>query len=194
MELALQVEAQSGLNWPRWKRLAQAVEDLGFAALYRSDHLINMQPPDEDALELWTSLTWLAAETKRIEFGPLVSPVSFRHPVLTAHMAAAVDDLSGGRLRLGLGAGWAEREHRAYGFDLLPLAQRFDRFEEGLEVITRLFNSREPVDFAGQYYHLEQAVLRPLPQRPGGPAVVIGGRGSRRTLGLVVKYAQEWNT
>lgn len=194
MELAIQVEGQSGLNWPRWKRLARAVEDCGYAALYRSDHIINLAPPDQDSLELWTSLTWLADNTRRIEFGPLVSPVSFRHPVLTAYMAIAVDNLSGGRLRLGLGAGWVEREHTNFGFDLLPLPQRFARFEEALQVITRLLRQDEPANFEGKYYRLHEARLLPRPQRPGGPPIVIGGRGAVRTLRLAAKYADEWNT
>ena len=105
IELALMVEGQNGLNWPRWQRLVTAVEDLGFAGLYRSDHYTNASPPDLDSLELWVSLTWLAANTQRIAFGPLVSPVSFRQPTMTARMATAVDDLSHGRLTLGLGAG-----------------------------------------------------------------------------------------
>ncbi len=115
--------------------MAGAVERLGFAGLYRSDHFTNENPPDRDSLELWISLAWLASHTQRIEFGPLVTPLSFRNPALTARMAAAVDDLSGGRLVLGLGTGWQEREHTNYGFDLLELPARFDRFEEGLEVV-----------------------------------------------------------
>src|SRR3712207_9449835 len=98
------IEGQDGLDWGRWRRLALAVEDLGYAGLFRSDHFTNPTGPVLDALELWSSLTWLAQNTSRIEFGPLVSPVSFRHPVITAWQASAVDDLAGGRLRLGLGA------------------------------------------------------------------------------------------
>ena len=127
MEVAIMVEGQAGLNWQRWQRIAVAVEDLGFVGLYRSDHYTNMDPPDEDSLELWVSLTWLASHTRRIEFGPLVSPVSFRHPTMLARMASAVDDLSGGRLTLGMGAGWQEREHTNYGWDLLDIPGRFDR-------------------------------------------------------------------
>lgn len=193
MELAIMIEGQDGLNWPRWQRLAQATEALGFAGLYRSDHYTNPNPPDKDSLELWVSLTWLAGHTERIEFGPLVSPVSFRQPTMTARMAAAVDDLSGGRLRLGVGAGWQEREHTNYGWDLLDISDRFDRFEEGLAVITQLFKSNEPVDFEGRFYHLEEAILLPRPQRPGGPPIVIGGNGPKRTLPLVARYADEWN-
>lgn len=193
IELAIMVEGQNGLNWPRWQRLVTAVEDLGFAGLYRSDHYTNASPPDLDSLELWVSLTWLAANTQRIAFGPLVSPVSFRQPTMTARMATAVDDLSHGRLTLGLGAGWQEREHTHYGWDLLDVPGRFARFEEGLEIITRLLQSAEPVDFSGVYYQLQEAVLLPCPQRPGGPPILIGGNGPKRTLPLAAKYAQEWN-
>lgn len=193
MEVAIMIEGQDGLTWPRWQRLVRAVEDLGFVGLYRSDHYTNADPPDKPSLELWVSLTWLASHTRRIEFGPLVSPVSFRHPTMTARMAAAVDDLSGGRLTLGLGAGWQEREHHNYGWDLLDKPDRFDRFEEGLEVVSRLLHQEQPVDFSGRYYRLSEAVLLPRPLRPGGPPILIGGNGPTRTLPLVARYADEWN-
>lgn len=194
IEIALMIEGQNGLNWERWMRIARAAEQLGFAGLHRSDHFTNANPPDLDSLELWTSLTWLASHTSRISFGPLVSPVSFRHPALTARMAAAVDDLSGGRLILGLGAGWQKREHEHFGFNLLKLIERFARFEEGLEVITRLLDQPEPVDFKGQYYQLFEATLLPRPGRTGGPPILIGGNGPQYTLPLVVKFADEWNS
>ncbi|RME45655.1 MAG: TIGR03560 family F420-dependent LLM class oxidoreductase [Chloroflexi bacterium] len=193
MDIAIMIEGQNGLNWPRWQRIVRAVEDLGFAGLYRSDHYTNANPPDLDSLELWVSLTWLAANTQRIEFGPLVSPVSFRHPTMTARMAAAVDDLSGGRLTLGVGAGWQEREHRNYGWELLDIPERFRRFEEGLEVITRLLRSDQPVDFNGRHFRLHEAILLPRPQRPGGPPILVGGNGRRRTLPLAARYADAWN-
>ncbi|RMG94949.1 MAG: TIGR03560 family F420-dependent LLM class oxidoreductase [Chloroflexi bacterium] len=193
IEVAIMIEGQNGLNWPRWQKIASAVEALGFAGLYRSDHYTNANPPDKDSLELWVSLTWLASHTSRIEFGPLVSPVSFRHPTMTARMACAVDDLSNGRLTLGLGAGWQEREHRNYGWDLLDIPNRFARFQEGLEVISRLLQSDTPVDFSGRFYRLQEAILLPRPQRPGGPPILIGGNGPRRTLPLVARYATEWN-
>jgi alkanesulfonate monooxygenase SsuD/methylene tetrahydromethanopterin reductase-like flavin-dependent oxidoreductase (luciferase family) len=135
----------------------------------------------------------LASHTKRIEFGPLVSPVSFRDPIMTARMAAAVDDLSGGRLSLGIGAGWLKREHTNYGWDLLDIDGRFARFEEGLQVIESLLTSDDPVDFAGDYYQIQEGVLLPRPQRAGGPPILIGGNGPKRTLPLVARYAQEWN-
>lgn len=187
------IEGQNGLNWPRWKWIVQAVEDLGFAGLYRSDHFTNSNPPDIDSLELWVSLTWLADNTERIEFGPLVTPFSFRHPVHTARMAAAVDDLSGGRLTLGLGAGWQAREHEKIGFSLLDIDGRFQRMEEGLEVVTRLLHSNEPVSFSGEFYTLKDAILLPRPVRSDGPPILIGGNGEKRTLPLAARFADEWN-
>ena len=193
MEIAIMIEGQNGLTWSRWQRIAEAVEHLGFAGLYRSDHYTNSGPPDKESLELWVSLTWLAAQTSRIRFGPMVSPVSFRQPTMTARMAAAVDDLSGGRLVLGLGAGWQEREHNNYGWQLLDVPGRFGRFEEGLRIISHLLQSDVPLDFDGSFYRLREAVLLPRPLRAGGPPILIGGNGPRRTLPLVARYADEWN-
>jgi F420-dependent oxidoreductase-like protein len=193
LEIAIMIEGQNGLNWPRWQHMVRAVEELGFVGLYRSDHYTNANPPDKDSLELWVSLTWLAANTTRIEFGPLVSPVSFRNPTMTARMASAVDDLSNGRLTLGVGAGWQEREHTNFGWQLLQIPERFDRFEEGLEIIRQLLQSDEPVDFDGEYYELNEAIMLPRPQRPGGPPLLIGGNGMKRTLPLAARFAQEWN-
>ena len=193
LEVAIMIEGQDGIGWDRWKRLGLAVEDLGYAGLYRSDHFAEPEGPLKEALELWSSLTWLADNTERIEFGPLVSPVSFRHPVITAWQASAVDSLAGGRLQLGLGAGWQEREHDAFGFDLLDTDSRFARFEEGLEVTTRLLRNEEPVSFEGEFYRLRDALLTVRSPRPGGPPVVIGGNGPRRTLPLAARFADEWN-
>jgi F420-dependent oxidoreductase-like protein len=193
LEVAIMIEGQNGLTWPRWQAIVRKVEELGFIGLYRSDHFTNAGPPDKESLELWVSLTWLGANTSRIEFGSLVTPFSFRHPALTARMAAAVDDLSGGRLTLGLGGGWQDREHDLFGFELLDLKQRFARFAEGMECVTRLLHSDEPVNFQGQYYRLHGAQVLPRPQRPGGPPILVGGNGMNRTLGLVAQYADEWN-
>ncbi len=193
IEVALMIEGQDGLNWPRWKALAEAAEGLGLAGLFRSDHFTNPEGPAKDALELWISFAYLAATTERIEFGPMVSPISFRNPVVSAWSAAAVDDLSGGRFHMGLGAGWQEREHRSFGFDLLELKERFARFEEGVQVVKLLLQSDEPVAFDGSYFHLEDAVLLPRPARAGGPPIVIGGNGEKRTMPLAARYADEWN-
>jgi len=193
IDVAIMIEGQNGLNWKRWQSIVSVVEASGYAGLYRSDHYTNANPPDLDSLECWVSLTWLASNTSRIEFGPLVSPVSFRHPTHTARMAAALDDLSGGRFTLGVGAGWQEREHINYGWQLLPLKERFLRLEEGLEVISRLLKSEQPVEFNGHYFQVKEAVLLPRPARPGGPRLLIGGNGAQKTLPLVARFADEWN-
>jgi F420-dependent oxidoreductase-like protein len=193
MDIGIMIEGQMGLNWDRWKRIAETVESCGFYGLFRSDHFTNPNPPNMDSLECWVSLTWIASHTERIAFGPLVTPASFRHPVFTARMAKDVDNLSGGRLTLGIGAGWQEREHALFGFDLLDMDQRFDRFEESAEVISRLLRDEDPVQFNGEFYNLQDAVLLPPPSKNGRPPILIGGNGVNRTLPLAAKYANEWN-
>ncbi|HEV2107600.1 MAG TPA: TIGR03560 family F420-dependent LLM class oxidoreductase [Thermomicrobiales bacterium] len=193
LKVSLMVEGQDGVTWTRWRELTEAAETLGFTGLYRSDHFTNPEGPVRPALELWASLTWLASHTERITFGPIVSPVSFRDPVVTAWQAVTVNDLSGGRLRLGLGAGWQEREHRSFGYDLLDLDGRFARFQEALEVISRLIRRDEPVTFDGDYYRLENASFAIGRDSAGAPPITIGGNGPTRTLPLVARYANEWN-
>ena len=193
LEVAIMIEGQNGLTWPRWQKIVRLVEELGFAGLYRSDHFTNANPPDQESLELWVSLTWLAANTSRIEFGPLVTPFSFHHPAITARIAAAVDDLSGGRLTLGLGAGWQEREHQLFGFDLLDKKARFARFEEGMECVSRLLRSDDPVTFEGHYFKFHEAQILPHPHRPSEPPLLVGGNGFNQTLSLAARYADEWN-
>jgi F420-dependent oxidoreductase-like protein len=194
MKIGIIVEGADGLNWPAWKNLARVVEACGYTGLYRSDHYTLDEPPDKDSLELWVSLTWLASHTRGLEFGPLVTPFSFRDPTMTARMASAVDDLSGGRLVLGLGAGGWVREHQMFGLPLLGLADRMKRFEEGTQVIALLFESDRPVSFDGEFYSLKDAILLPRPGRPGGPPILIGGNGRKRTLPLAARFADEWNS
>ena len=191
--LSLMFEGQHGVTWSHWKKLVAEVEDLGFAGMFRSDHFTNANPPDMDSLEMIVSLTYLADHTQRIHFGPLVTPFSFRNPMLLVRQAAALDDLSGGRMILGVGAGWQEREHHLFGFELGDIATRMARFEEGLEVVTRLLKSDEPVTYEGRFYQLRGATLLPRPQRKGGPRILIGGNGLKRTLPLVARYADIWN-
>ena len=193
IEVALMIEGQNGLTWERWQRIAKLADEMEFAGLFRSDHYTNATPPDKESLECWVSLAWLAGHTRRIEFGTMVSPLSFRDPTMLARMAASVDDLSGGRLTLGVGAGWQEREHAKFGWDLLDIPGRFQRFEDGLEVITRLLKSDQPSTYTGEHYRIDEAVLLPRPQRFGGPPILIGGNGMIRTLPLAARFADEWN-
>ncbi len=192
-QIGIMIEGQHDLNWARWKRLLQVAEDFGYQCVFRSDHFTNANPPDYDSLELWVSLTYAATHTKRIEFGPLVTPVTFRHPSITVRMAAQVDDLSGGRLVLGMGAGWQEREHRLFGVPFYDVPTRFEMLTDALEMTQQLLHSDTPVTFKGKYFSLDEAILLPRPARKGGPPILIGGRGPKRTLPLAAKYADEWN-
>lgn len=193
LRISIQCVGQNGLTWARWQRLAEMVEALGFDGLYCADHFMPAAPPDREALDAIVAFTWLASHTRRIRFGPLVSPLTFRHPVLLARQAAAIDDLSGGRMVVGLGSGWMQREHHAFGFALGGVSERADRFAEGVEVMARLLREEEPVTFAGRYFALEQARLQPRPARPGGPRLMVGGNGRLRTLPLAARWADAWN-
>jgi alkanesulfonate monooxygenase SsuD/methylene tetrahydromethanopterin reductase-like flavin-dependent oxidoreductase (luciferase family) len=193
VDVGLMIEGQLGVNWPRWQAIAGAVENAGYAGLYRSDHFTEPKGPHLDALELWTSLTWLATNTSRISFGPVVAPVSFRDPRIAAWQAAAIHGLAPGRLRFGMGAGWMEREHEEWGFDMLGLDARFQRFTEALEIVTRLLRDEGPVSFSGEFYELDGAELKPNPASQGALPIVIGGNGPRRTLPLAARFADEWN-
>ena len=188
------IEGQEGLTWDRWFRIADRVESLGLDSLWRSDHFFSlMGHPERPALECWSSLTALAQRTPRIRFGPLVSPMTFRHPALLARMAAAVDLLSNGRLVLGVGAGWNEGEHQAFGITLPPLKERFDRLEEGIAVIKALWAGGS-VDLEGRYYRLRGAAAYPRPLQRPGPPLLIGGDGELRLLRIVARDADEWNS
>nr|BBH94706.1 LLM class F420-dependent oxidoreductase [Thermogemmatispora argillosa] len=191
--ISIQIEGQTGLTWSRWKRLVEAIEGLGYAGLFRSDHFTDPVPPDREALETIVSLAYAADHTQRVHFGPLVSPISFHHPVMLTRQAIALDDLSGGRFIFGVGAGWQEREHAMFGLNLGDMRTRMARFAEALEVINLLLRSEQPVTFQGQFYQLREAQLLPRPQRPGGPPIMIGGGGRKRTLPLAARYADIWN-
>jgi len=192
MRVGIMIEGQEGLTWPRWKRLAQTVEDAGYESLFRSDHLTGLFGNSERAsLDTWASLTWLASATTRLRFGPMVCPLTFYHPALLARRAAAVADLSGGRLELGIGAGWHEGEHAMYGIAFPGLKERLDRLECGARTIGALWAGKK-VTLEQPYYPLVQAESYPLPPR-GRVPLVIGGRGERRTLRIVAEHADEWN-
>ncbi|HET8844763.1 MAG TPA: TIGR03560 family F420-dependent LLM class oxidoreductase [Ktedonobacteraceae bacterium] len=193
VDISIMIEGQNGLIWPQWKQIVAEVEESGFAGLFRSDHFTNARPPDLDSLEMIVSLAYLADHTQRLHFGPMVAPVSFRDPILLARQAAAIDDLSGGRLLLGIGAGWQDREHQLFGYELGDVPTRMSRLAEALEVVSLLFKSDEPVEYHGTFYHLNGATLLPRPQRPGGPRILIGGTGIKRTLPLAARYATVWN-
>jgi alkanesulfonate monooxygenase SsuD/methylene tetrahydromethanopterin reductase-like flavin-dependent oxidoreductase (luciferase family) len=191
--ISVSIEGWFGLTWSHWKRLVTEVEQLGYAGLFLSDHFLLQDPPPSDSLELIVALTYLADHTQRVHFGAMVSPLSVRDPVMLARQAGALDDLSGGRMILGVGAGWNEPEHLMFGYDLGDMTTRMARFEEGLEVIARLLRNDGAASYQGQFFQLRDALLLPRPHRPGGPPLLIGGIGPRRTLPLVAHYADIWN-
>ena len=164
-----------------------------FESCWNFDHFYPLVgDPNGPCMEAWVTLTALAAHTTRVRVGCMVQGTPYRHPALVANMAASLDVVSAGRLNLGLGAGWHELECAAYGIDLLPMKQRMDRFEESVQVIRSLL-AHEHTDFHGQFYQLSSARCEPKGVQPGGPPIVIGGGGERRTLRIVAKYADHWN-
>jgi alkanesulfonate monooxygenase SsuD/methylene tetrahydromethanopterin reductase-like flavin-dependent oxidoreductase (luciferase family) len=191
---SIATETQLGLTWEHWKRRVAVVEAAGFAGMYLSDHFVMPRSHKLISLDLIVALTYLASHTKRIHFGPLVAPLSVRHPVHLARQAIALDELSEGRMILAVGAGHDVREHEMFGFDLGDIPTRLARFNEGLEVITRLLHSHEPVSFAGRFFCLEDVMLATKPQCSGRPPILIGTQGGSKMLSLVARYADIWNT
>ena len=190
-KIGIMIEGQEDLTWERWFRLAEAVEALGFESLFRSDHLVALQgDTTRGTLALWPSLTALALRTNRIRFGPMVSPMTFRHPAIVAKSAAAVSLLADSRLDLGLGAGWNAFEHQMYGLAYPRYGIRLEMLNEGATVIKALW-SGETTSFAGKHYQLNDAVSYPLPSVPH-PTIIMGGKGEQ-TLHIVAKHADEWN-
>src|SRR5262245_38897914 len=169
VKLGVMLEGQEGLTWDLWRQIMARVEELGFESLWRSDHFMSIVDSNRDVLETWVALTLAAAETTRLRFGALVCPMTFEHPSVLRKMPAAADTLSGGRLVLGLGAGWNADEHRAFGIPFPPLKERLHMLEEGIEVIVRLLGDG-PAYFTGRYYQLDGANPRTKPtQQPRIP-------------------------
>ncbi|MEL6150885.1 MAG: TIGR03560 family F420-dependent LLM class oxidoreductase [Chloroflexota bacterium] len=188
-QIGIMLEGQFGLNWEHLEKIATTVEASGYQCLFRSDHF--SIGADDDSLELWMSLNWLATNTERIEFGPLVTPITFRHPSNTVRYGAAVDDLSDGRLILGLGAGWNESEHTQWGLPFYDFPTRFNMLQEQLELTIKLLDNDGPVSYEGEHFSLKDAILLPRPQRR--TPILIGGNGPKKTLPMVAEFADEWN-
>jgi len=201
MELRIFTEPQQGASYDDLLAVATTAEELGFGAFFRSDHYLKMgdvsgQPGPSDA---WTTLAGLARDTRTIRLGTLVTSATFRYPGPLAVTVAGVDQMSGGRVELGLGAGWFAEEHEAYGIPFPPLGERFDRLEEQLAVITGLWGTAEgeTFDFDGVHYPVKNSPGLPKPAQSqgfkGGPPIIIGGGGKRRTPSLAAAYADEFN-
>jgi len=196
MRLAVFIEPQLGASYADQLRIAQHAEELGFEAFFRSDHFLTMGgdglPGPTDS---WATLAAIAVQTSRIRLGTLLTSATFRHPGLLAVTVAQVDQMSAGRVELGLGAGWFEAEHTAYGVPFPPVRERFERLDEQLAVITGLWTTPpgERFSFHGKHYELADSPALPKPAQSPRPPVIVGGHGKRRTPELAARYADEFN-
>lgn len=194
MELRIFTEPQQGATYDDLLAVARTAEDCGYDAFFRSDHYLTMGgdglPGPTDA---WVTLAGLARETSRIRLGTLVTAGTFRLPGVLAITVAQVDQMSGGRVELGLGTGWYEQEHTAYGIPFPPLGERFDRFEEQLQVLTGLWGAQDRYDFPGEHYQLVDSPALPKPTQRPHPPIIVGGGGAKRTPRLAATYADEFN-
>jgi F420-dependent oxidoreductase-like protein len=197
MRLRIFTEPQQGASYSTLRSVARATEELGFDAFFRSDHYLKMGAGSGDPgpTDAWATLAALAVETSRIRLGTLVTCATFRLPGPLALTVAQIDEMSGGRIELGIGAGWFGAEHAAYGVPFPPLAERFDRFEEQLAIITGLWSTPHGSTFSfdGKYYQVTDSPALPKPAQRPRPPVIIGGTGRRRTPALAVRYADEFN-
>src|SRR5664279_5996369 len=194
MRVELMIEGQEDVTWPQWVALAQACERHGVGTLFRSDHYLSVSGRDErGSLDAWTTMAGLAAVTTRLRLGVLVSPATFRHPSVLAKNVTAVDHISNGRVELGLGAGWHEREHEAYGFEFPALGTRMQLLEEQLAVVRGLW-ADGAFSHAGEHYRLEAVDALPKPVPRPHPPIIIGGAARPRTARLAAQYADEYNT
>ncbi len=197
MDLRIFTEPQLGASYDQLLRLARAAEDAGYDAFFRSDHYLTMG--DRDGLpgptDAWVTLAGLARETTRIRLGTMVTAATFRLPGVLAIQVAQVDAMSGGRVELGIGAGWYAEEHSAYGIPFPPLGERFGRLEEQLAIITGLWETPlgERFSYAGEHYRLTDSPALPKPVQQPRPPVIVGGGGAKRTPALAARYAAEFN-
>jgi alkanesulfonate monooxygenase SsuD/methylene tetrahydromethanopterin reductase-like flavin-dependent oxidoreductase (luciferase family) len=193
MRINLMVEGQESVTWDQWVALAQACEEAGLEGLFRSDHYQSVASRTErSSLDAWATLAALGPLTERIRLGTMVSPTSFRHPSVLAKDVVTADHTSGGRIELGIGAGWHELEHVTYGFPFHDLGTRFDVFEEHLEIVARQF-TEEAFDFHGDHYHLDHCEARPKPVQDRLP-IIVGGNAGPRSVRNAVAWADEYNT
>lgn len=195
MELCLMVEGQEGVTWSQWLDLAHACERHGIATLFRSDHYMNLdgQHPERGSLDAWGTICGLAAATSTLRLGTMVSPATFRHPSELAKLVVTADQISGGRVELGLGAGWHEREHTAHGFPFEPTRTRMDVLEEQLQVVLGNW-AQEPFTFSGEHYSLTALDAQPKPLQRPHPPLIVGGSAGPRSASLAARFADEYNT
>ena len=189
------IEGQEGVTWRQWVALAEACEEHGVPALFRSDHYLELggEHPERGSLDAWTTLAALGAVTTTLRLGTLVSPATFRHPSVLAKEVATADQISNGRVTLGIGAGWHAREHEAYGFGFPAAGERMDVLSEQLQVILGSW-SDGPFSFEGRHYELRDLDAQPKPSQRPHPPIIIGGKAGTRSAALAARYADEYNT
>ncbi len=189
------IEGQEGVSWNQWLELARLCEQHRIPALFRSDHYLNLdgRHPERGSLDAWATISALAAVSSTLRLGALVSPATFRHPSMLAKVAATADRISGGRIEVGLGAGWHEREHRAYGFPFPPTRTRMDVLAEQLEVVLGNW-SEGPFSFEGEHYSLHDLDAQPKPVQKLHPPLIMGGNAGPRSCALAARFADEYNT
>jgi F420-dependent oxidoreductase-like protein len=194
VEICLMIEGQEDVNWADWQAIAAACEAHGVGTLFRSDHYLSVDDRRErGSLDAWATIAALAATTERLRLGTLVSPATFRHPAVLAKMAVTADHISGGRIELGIGAGWWEREHEAYGFDLPEPGPRLDALEEQMELIHRYWEGG-PFNYEGRHYRAKNLDPLPKPMQEPKLPLILGGKGGPRSLRLAAALADEYNT
>ncbi len=193
MDVCLMIEGQEDVTWEDWKALAAACERHGVGTLFRSDHYLSVVPGSRrGALDAWATICALGAVTDRLRLGTLVSPATFRHPAVLAKMVTTADHITSGRVELGIGAGWWQGEHDAYGFPLPPIGVRIDVLEEQCEIIARHWRGG-PFSFDGEHYGAAEVEPLPAPVQPGGPPLILGGIGKPRSIALAARLADEYN-
>jgi F420-dependent oxidoreductase-like protein len=192
MRFAVMIEGQEDVSWEDWVAIARACERLGFETLFRSDHYGSVEGVEErGSLDAWATLSALAAVTSTLRLGTLVSPATFRHPSVLAKNAVTADHVSGGRVEVGIGTGWNEREHRAYGFPFPPMRERMDRLAEQLEIVSRSWQDGA-FSFTGEHWSVHELDARPKPVQSPLP-LLMGGDAKPRGAALGARYAAEYN-
>jgi F420-dependent oxidoreductase-like protein len=182
-----------GMTWKQLLEVWKFADEVGYSTAWIPDHFYaGYGDPEGPCFEAWSVVAAMATQTKRIRIGPMVSGNTYRHPAVLANVAATIDLISGGRLELGIGAGWMKAEHEGYGIPLPPPKERMDRLDEALHVLRLLFTQRR-ASFQGTYYQLNDALCEPKPTQKPYPRILVGGGGEKRTLRIAAKYADEWN-